>query len=57
MLNRFLQTVQVEFTAEFKRNIRQLSQKYHLIKSDVQPVINELETGKTPGKRIQRLKY
>ena len=57
MPNRVLQTVEVEFTAEFKRNIRQLSKKYRHIKSDVQPVINELESGETPGNRIQRLKY
>ncbi len=57
MPNRVSQKVEVEFTSEFKRNIRQLSKKYRHIKSDVQPVINELESGETPGNRIQRLKY
>ncbi len=57
MSNRVSQTVQVEFTAEFKRNIRQLSKKYRHIKSDVQPLINDLESGATPGKRIERVEY
>lgn len=45
MPNRVSQTVEVEFTSEFKRNIRQLSKKYHHIKSDVQPVIDEMVSG------------
>ena len=57
MPNRVSQTVEVEFTSEFKRNIRQLSKKYRHIKSDVQPVINEMVSGETPGKQIKKLKY
>jgi len=34
--------VQVEFTPEFKRNLRALSKKYRHIRSDVQPVIDRL---------------
>jgi mRNA-degrading endonuclease RelE of RelBE toxin-antitoxin system len=32
--------VRVEFTPEFKRNLRALSKKYRHIRSDVQPVLN-----------------
>ena len=49
--------VQVSFTPEFKRNIRQLSKKYRHIKSDVQPEIEQLEAGKTPGDQVPRVRY
>lgn len=31
--------VQVEYTPEFKRNLRELAKKYRHVRSDVQPVI------------------
>ncbi len=34
-----------------------MSRKYRLIKSDVQPVIEQLEHGETPGDQIQRTGY
>ena len=49
--------VDVNFTPEFKRNIRQLSKKYRHIKSDIQPVIQQLEIGETPGDQIPRTHY
>jgi mRNA-degrading endonuclease RelE of RelBE toxin-antitoxin system len=49
--------VQVSFTSEFKRNIRQLAKKYRHIKTDVQPVIEQLESGQTPGDQIPRTRY
>ncbi len=49
--------VRVEFTLEFKRNVRQLSRKYRHFQSDVQPIISQLEAGLTPGDRIQRTGY
>ena len=39
---------QVDFTPEFKRNVRQLAKKYRRIKSDLQPVIDSLGKGVTP---------
>ena len=48
---------QVEFTPEFKRNIRHLSKKYRHIKSDIQSVIEDLESGRTLGDRIQSVGY
>ena len=39
--------VQVEFTPEFKRNIRQLAKKYRHLQADVQPVIAQLASGQT----------
>jgi len=47
--------VAVKFTSDFKRNVRQLAKKYRRIKSDVQPVIERLENGETPGDRVPRV--
>lgn len=48
---------QVLFTPEFKRNIRQLAKKYRRIKSDVQPLLDELAQGQTPGDQIPGVQY
>ncbi len=47
--------VEVAFTSDFKRNVRQLAKKYRRIKSDVQPVIERLQSGETPGDRVPRI--
>jgi len=49
--------VQVEFTPEFKRNLRALSRKYPHIHSDVQPVVSQMLAGDFPGDRITGTKY
>jgi mRNA-degrading endonuclease RelE of RelBE toxin-antitoxin system len=49
--------VRVEFTPEFKRNVRQLSKKYRHVQADVQPIIAQLAAGQTPGDRIPRTGY
>jgi mRNA-degrading endonuclease RelE of RelBE toxin-antitoxin system len=49
--------VEVEFTPEFKRNIRQLAKKYRHLQADVQPVIAQLEAGQTPGTQIPKTDY
>ena len=49
--------VKVEFTPEFKRNIRQLSKKYRHVQADVQPIIAQVEEGQTPGTQIPRTTY
>ncbi len=46
--------VQVEYTPEFKRNLRGLAKKYHHIRSDIQPVIQQLQVGDIPGDQIPR---
>jgi mRNA-degrading endonuclease RelE of RelBE toxin-antitoxin system len=49
--------VVVRFSPEFKRNIRQLAKKYRRIKTDVQPVLDELGQGQTPGDQIPGVQY
>jgi mRNA-degrading endonuclease RelE of RelBE toxin-antitoxin system len=49
--------VLVEFTPEFKRNLRALAKKYHHIRSDVEPVIKQLVTGEFVGNQIPGTRY
>ncbi len=44
--------VQIEFTPEFKRNLRVLSKKYPHIRSDVQPILDHLQSGEIVGDRV-----
>lgn len=48
---------EVTFTPEFKRNIRRLAKKYRSIRSDVEPVVAELEAGETPGDQVSGSGY
>ncbi len=48
---------EIVYTPEFKRNIRQLAKKYRHIKSDIQPIINELVQGATLGDQIPGGRY
>jgi mRNA-degrading endonuclease RelE of RelBE toxin-antitoxin system len=49
--------VQVEYTPEFKRNLRVLAKKYRHIRSDVQPVINRLQAGEVIGDQVSGTRY
>lgn len=46
--------VQVEYTPEFKRNLRALARKYRHIRSDVSDVIDQLRTGNVIGDQVPR---
>ncbi len=45
-------SIKVYFADEFKRNLRALSKKYRHIRSDVQPIVEQLQAGELPGNRI-----
>lgn len=49
--------VKIEYTTEFKRNVRALAKKYRNIYSDVQPILNRLQVGETLGDRVPRTQY
>ena len=51
------QAPEIVYTPEFKRNLRQLAKKYRHIKSDVQPIIEDLILGRTPGDQIPGIPY
>lgn len=46
------ETVSISFTFEFKRNLRALAKKYRSIRSDIQPLIDQLLAGKFPGDQV-----
>ncbi|MBI5473086.1 MAG: type II toxin-antitoxin system RelE/ParE family toxin [Ignavibacteriae bacterium] len=47
----------IEYTDEFKRNIRGLAKKYRSLRSDVQEVINQIERGEILGDQIPGIGY
>ncbi|MFZ5821785.1 MAG: type II toxin-antitoxin system RelE/ParE family toxin [Chloroflexota bacterium] len=47
----------IEFTPEFKRNLRLLARKYRRIRSDVEPLLARLQTGETPGDQVPGTGY
>ena len=47
----------VFFTPEFKRNLRKLAKKYRHIRDDIQPIINEIVAGETPGDQITGVQH
>ena len=51
------ESVQVEYTQEFKRNLRALANKYRHIRSDVQSVIDQLQAGEVMGDQVPRTRY
>lgn len=44
--------IAVRFTPEFKRNLHALAKKYRHIRSDVQPVIDALQSGTLLGDQV-----
>jgi len=57
MLSEPAEQVHIEYTPEFKRNLRALARKYRHIRSDVQPVIDKLKTGEIAGDQVPRTGY
>ncbi|MEK9150422.1 MAG: type II toxin-antitoxin system RelE/ParE family toxin [Candidatus Desantisbacteria bacterium] len=47
--------MQIEFTPEFKRNLRMLARKYRSIRMDIQPVIEQLQKGIIIGDQIPEM--
>jgi mRNA-degrading endonuclease RelE of RelBE toxin-antitoxin system len=46
------ESVTISFTLEFKRNMRVLAKKYRSIRSDIQPLIDRLQSGDFPGDQV-----
>lgn len=49
--------IRVEYTSEFKRNLQGLAKKYCRIRSDLQPVINQLLAGQIVGTQVAGTGY
>ncbi|MEW6030859.1 MAG: type II toxin-antitoxin system RelE/ParE family toxin [Chloroflexota bacterium] len=50
-------TIEVAFTPEFKRNLRTLAKKYPHIRSDVQPIIEQIQRGEFVGDQVKGIGY
>jgi mRNA-degrading endonuclease RelE of RelBE toxin-antitoxin system len=46
---------QVELTSEFQQSLRKLAKRYRNIRSDIQPLIEEIQTGNLPGDRLTNI--
>ena len=51
------QSIQILVTSEFKRNLKILSKRYRHIRSDVQPIIDQLQLGEIVGDQIPKIPY
>jgi mRNA-degrading endonuclease RelE of RelBE toxin-antitoxin system len=49
--------IEIALTPRFKRDLRELAKRYRSIRSDLQPLIEQLQTGEIPGDRIAGVKY
>ncbi|NET57152.1 MAG: type II toxin-antitoxin system RelE/ParE family toxin [Symploca sp. SIO2E6] len=50
-------SVQVDLTPRFQRNLRDLAKRYRSIRSDLKPLIRQLQIGELPGNRITGINY
>jgi mRNA-degrading endonuclease RelE of RelBE toxin-antitoxin system len=46
------ENIQLQFTTTFKKNLKQLAKRYRHVKSDLEPLLNDLQKGLLPGDRI-----
>lgn len=49
--------ISIALTPRFKKDLRELSKRYRSIRSDLQPLIEQLQAGEIPGDRIAGVKY
>jgi mRNA-degrading endonuclease RelE of RelBE toxin-antitoxin system len=49
--------IQVEYTARFKKDLKRLHKKYRRVSDDVADLLQQLESGETPGDQIPGVKY
>ncbi len=49
--------IQIDLTSRFKRDLRELAKRYRLIRTDLQPLVEQLQDGEIIGDRIAGNKY
>jgi mRNA-degrading endonuclease RelE of RelBE toxin-antitoxin system len=49
--------MEIHYTAEFKRNLRHLMKKYPTIRSDLEPLLLNLQSGEICGDLMQHVGY
>jgi len=53
MPNNSNQIFRIEYTSEFKRNLRTLAKKYRSIRGDIQPFIDRIKSGQFIGNQVK----
>ena len=49
--------IQIALTPCFQRDLRDLAKRYRSIRLDLQPLMEQLQSGETPGDRVTGIKY
>jgi mRNA-degrading endonuclease RelE of RelBE toxin-antitoxin system len=49
--------MKILYSSELKRNLRRLVKKYRHIRSDIKPIIKQLQLGEILGDQIPRVRY
>ena len=49
--------IQIDLTPHFQRNLRDLAKHYRRVRSDLQPLVAQLQAGELPGDRLSGVKY
>jgi mRNA-degrading endonuclease RelE of RelBE toxin-antitoxin system len=49
--------VKIALTPRFHKDLRELAKRYRSIRTDLQPLIEQLQAGEIPGDRITGIKY
>ena len=49
--------IEIALTPRFKRDLRDLNKRYRSIRTDLQPLIEQLQAGEIPGDRVTGLAY
>lgn len=49
--------IPIALTPRFKKDLRELAKRYRSIRTDIQPLIEQLQAGEIPGDRIAGVKY
>jgi mRNA-degrading endonuclease RelE of RelBE toxin-antitoxin system len=52
-----LPSIRIQFTDEFKGELRTLAKRYRQIRADIQPLIEQLQAGEFPGDQISGTGY
>ena len=51
------EVVQIEYTTRFQRDVRTLAKRYRDIRTDLQPLLDRLQDGETPGDLVPGINY
>jgi mRNA-degrading endonuclease RelE of RelBE toxin-antitoxin system len=49
--------MRIDLTPRFQRDLRDLAKRYRQVRSDLQPLIEQLQAGELPGDRIAGVSY